>query len=140
MVKAGSFVEWAEVHGNMYGTSIERLDEIRADGDDAIIDIDTQGAAQVRERYREGVFIFVLPPSMEVLEQRLRGRKSDSAEEIRLRLREARDEMGQYYLYDYVIVNSVFEDALEQLRAIVRADRASTHRMDSAWLKSTFEL
>ncbi len=140
MTRRGLFAEWAEVHGNLYGTSMERLDDIRATGHDAVIDIDTQGAAQIRERYRDGTFVFILPPSMDVLAERLRGRATDDGEEIDRRLRAAHEEMAQYYLYDYIVVNQDFDTALADLCALLRADRLRTNRVDRSWLRNTFDV
>jgi len=86
MADKGEFIEWAEVHGALYGTSRKRLEELLESGNDVILDIDTQGAMQIKERYKEGIYIFILPPSLETLKERLKNRMTDSKEEIGKRL------------------------------------------------------
>ncbi len=136
MIEAGDFAEWAEVHGNYYGTSRRVLDGMRVEGIDVILDIDTQGAKQIQQKYRErATFIFIMPPSMEILEERLRNRKSDREEEIRRRMERARDEMRDYTLYDYVIVNRDFERALVEIRAVIIAERRRMRLIDPAWIQ-----
>ncbi|HWR72823.1 MAG TPA: guanylate kinase, partial [Nitrospirota bacterium] len=100
MVRAGDFAEWAQVHSNYYGTSRRVLSDIAAEGIDVILDIDTQGAKQIKERYLRAVFIFILPPSLQVLEERLRNRQSDNEDEIRKRMQRARDEIRDYSHYE----------------------------------------
>jgi len=135
MVEAGDFAEWAEVHSNFYGTSRRVLDGMRGEGIDVILDIDTQGAKQIRKKYGQAVFIFVMPPSLGVLEERLRNRRSDHEDEIRKRMTRARDEIRDYVLYDYVIVNRDFDRALFELRAVITAERSRTRLVDQAWIK-----
>lgn len=132
MVKAEDFAEWASIHGHFYGTPRDLLDAQLAAGRDVILDIDTQGAAQLRQVYSEGVFVFVLPPSWEQLEERLRTRQSDSPEEIERRLRKAREEMKYFNEYEYVIINDVFERAVGDLCAIIVAERSRSFRLHSA--------
>ncbi len=131
MVQSRDFAEWATVHGNLYGTSRHLLEADLAAGHDVVLDIDTQGAAQLRQVYPEGVFVFVLPPSWEQLEDRLRARESDAPEEIARRLRRARDEMKYFKEYDYVIINDVLERAVGDLHAIIEAERCRGFRLDS---------
>jgi guanylate kinase len=138
MTKAGEFAEWAEVHGNLYGTSKKRLDEALDGGTDMLLDIDVQGARQLKDAYPEGIFIFVLPPSMDTLSERLRGRMSDTPEVIAGRLRKAVDEIRDYALYNYVIVNNIFEQALRELGAIVVSRRLSSARVDREWVEKNF--
>jgi guanylate kinase len=138
MVEAGEFVEWATVHGNLYGTSKSELDRLLGQGKDVILDIDTQGAMQIRCSGTPGVFIFILPPSMAVLESRLRGRESDDEAEIRKRLARAVDEIRDYDKYDYMIVNDVFEDALDKLRAVIVSDKCRVGQTDRSWMKDRF--
>jgi guanylate kinase len=128
MVEAGAFLEWADVFGNYYGTSAADTDAVLAGGEDVVLVIDVQGARQVRERGIESVGIFVLPPSADVLEQRLRGRSQDSDDQIRRRLETARREVGEFVRYEYVVVNDTVEAAVERLEAIVRAERARVGR------------
>ena len=138
MVRAGDFAEWAQVHSNLYGTSRRVLDEMRIDGTDVILDIDTQGAGQIKEKCQDAVFIFIMPPSLEILEERLRHRKSDNEDEIKKRMRRARDEIRDYTMYDYIIVNRDFERALAELRSIVLAERCRTRLVEHAWIQGTF--
>lgn len=135
MVQAGDFAEWAQVHSNLYGTSRRVLNEMRTDGTDVILDIDTQGAEQIKEKCQEAVFIFIMPPSLEILEERLRNRKSDNEDEIKKRMHRARDEIRDYTMYDYIIVNRDFERALTELRSIVLAERCRTRLVENAWIQ-----
>ncbi len=123
MVAAGEFLEHAEVFGNFYGTAKANIFERLRAGIDVILEIDWQGARQVREAFPEMVGIFILPPSREVLEQRLRDRGQDSEETIARRMRDATEEMSHYREFDYLVVNDRFERSLEELRAIVVARR-----------------
>ncbi|MDR1425162.1 MAG: guanylate kinase [Azoarcus sp.] len=131
LVEAGEFVEWAEVHGNCYGTSRTWLVEQLAQGRDTLLEIDWQGAAQVRAAFPEAISVFVLPPSLEALESRLRGRGTDSEAVIATRLRAARNEMQHVADFAYVIINEHLPSAVDDLAAIVRAARlryASQHK------------
>lgn len=124
MVEADEFVEYAFVHGNYYGTSIESIAETLAKGKNLIIDIDVQGALQIEERYGdEGVFIFILPPDFDLLRSRLTARQSDPPDEIERRLEKAEEEVRHYEDYDYVIINDDFELALKELEAIILAEQ-----------------
>jgi len=123
MIDRQEFLEWAEVHGNFYGTSRKWIaDQLAADCD-VLLEIDWQGAQQVRKIFPEAIGIFILPPSMEELTRRLTGRGTDSAEVIARRLAAAREEMGHVGEFDYVIINDQLDRALDDLRAIVRASR-----------------
>jgi guanylate kinase len=128
MIAEDQLAEWAEVHGNMYGTSLQTLQQGAAEGVDLLLDIDCQGAAQLKKSYRHGVFIFILPPDYRELENRLRGRETDSEEVISRRLINARQEITQAGWYDYLVVNDDFELALEQMSAIVTAERLRAGR------------
>ena len=132
MVAEGAFAEWATVHGHLYGTSRRDLEAHWAGGNDAILDIDTQGAAILREKYRDGVFIFILPPSFAQLEARLRARRTDRPEEITRRLARAREEMAAYPLYEYLVVNDDVERAVTALCAIITAERSKSRRFTPA--------
>jgi len=134
MVDAGDFAEHAQVHSNQYGTSKRVLDQMVADGTDVILDIDTQGARQIRQHYATAVFIFIMPPSMGILEERLRNRRSDREEEIRKRMQRAREEIRDYALYDYIIVNRDFDRALAELRSVVTAERCRMKLIRSRWI------
>ncbi|MDR3087954.1 MAG: guanylate kinase [Azoarcus sp.] len=123
MREAGEFVEWAEVHGNYYGTSRAWLNGELEQGRDTVLEIDWQGARQVREAFPETVSVFVLPPSLDELEHRLRGRGADSEEIIARRLWAAHGEMRHVHEFAYVIINERLPDAVEELAMIVRASR-----------------
>ena len=125
----GAFAEWARVHGNFYATGASAIDEALGKGRDVLLDIDTQGAAQLRARYPEAVLVFIVAPSIAELEQRLRERRSDPEREIQRRLTRAREEISLWRQYDYLIVNRDVKDAVEQLSAIITAERARTARL-----------
>jgi guanylate kinase len=125
----GEFAEWASVHGNLYGTRARILEEALAAGRDILLDIDTQGADQLRRRYPEAVLVFIVAPSMAELEQRLRERRSDAEEEIARRLRRAREEVAMWRTYHYLVVNRDLKEAADQLTAIVVAERSRTTRL-----------
>ena len=129
MMARGEFLEWADVFGNLYGTSAADTEEQLRAGHDLVLVIDVQGARQVRNRGLEITGIFVLPPSLEVLEQRLRGRCQDSEEAIARRLAVARDEVDAFSKYEFVVVNDEVGAAVDRLRAIVVAERARLRRM-----------
>ena len=138
MIAEGVFVEWAEVHGNYYGTSKKRIEELADAGIDVILDIDVQGAHQIKKDLSGCVFIFILPPSMKVLRKRLVERMSDSDEVIGRRLKNAAGEIKEYENYDYVIVNDIMEDALKELESIVIAERACIASIDHEWIHRNF--
>lgn len=140
MVEAGEFAEWARVHGNLYGTSKKRLEALRSEGIHVILDIDTQGAEEIRNSYDDGIYIFILPPSLGALKERLEKRMSNSAEEIALRLRKATEEIKNYTWYDYVIINNKFDEALAQLKAIVVAEDYRTSKIDPQWVEENFRI
>jgi guanylate kinase len=128
MLKAGEFLESAEIYGNRYGTSQKWIDAERAAGRDVLLEIDWQGAQQVRRLARETVSVFVLPPSLEVLESRLKGRGQDGPDVIARRMAAAREEMSHAPEYDYVIINEDFSRAALDLRSIIRAERLNAAR------------
>jgi guanylate kinase len=121
--------EWATVHGNLYGTPAAPLDAALKAGRDVLLDIDTQGALQLRARYPDAVLIFVVAPSMGELEQRLRERRSDSEREIARRLERAREEVMLWRRYDYLIVNRDVKEAMDQLESIIQAERSRVARL-----------
>jgi guanylate kinase len=123
MLSEGDFLESALVHGARYGTSQTQVERILKAGNDLILEIDWQGAAQVRKLYPESIGIFILPPSIEALRQRLNNRRQDSDEVIARRVAAAREEMSHVAEFDYVTINDIFEVALHDLLAIVRAQR-----------------
>ncbi len=123
MVAAGQFVEWAEVHGNLYGTSRMAIEQRIADGMDVMLEIDWQGALQIKQLYPQAVLVFILPPSWPELRERLTRRGEDGDETIERRMQNARDEVAQARHFDFVIINTLFETALFDLKAIVHAQR-----------------
>lgn len=123
MVLADGFVEWAHVHGHRYGTSKKAIEERIAHGQDVILEIDFQGALQIKRIFSNAVLIFILPPSWEELRSRLQRRGEDSPEVIELRMENAATEMAQVREFDFVIINELFERALFDLKAIVHAQR-----------------
>jgi guanylate kinase len=123
MSEEGAFLESAEVFGNRYGTAEASVRDELSAGRDLLLEIDWQGARQVRERFADAVSIFVLPPSADALAERLRGRGQDSEAVIAARMSKARDEMSHYGEYEYLVVNDDFEEALEALRCVVRSER-----------------
>lgn len=123
MVSRGDFLEWAEVHGNYYGTSRHWIEAEMSAGRDVLLEIDWQGAQQVRKAFPSAIGIFILPPSLEELKSRLSGRGTDSAETIARRIAAARDEMRHVDEFDYVIINDDLQQALDNLRSIVSATR-----------------
>jgi guanylate kinase len=124
MIGSGEFLEWAEIYGDLYGTSAADTERALAAGTDLVLVIDVQGARQVRARGVKAVSVFVLPPSYSVLEARLRGRSQDSDAQIARRLETARQEVGACREYDYLVVNGEVDSGVEALRAIVLAERA----------------
>ena len=123
MVRADAFVEWAHVHQHRYGTSKKAIEERMAQGADVVLEIDYQGALQIKKIYANAISIFILPPSWEELRARLERRGEDSPEVIDLRLRNAAIEVAQVQQFDFVIINELFERALFDLKAIVHAQR-----------------
>ena len=123
MVDAGDFFEWAEVHGNLYGTSRGAIEARIAGGEDVVLEIDWQGALQIKRLFPNAVLVFILPPSWDELQQRLTRRGEDPPEVIAERLRNARVEVAQAQHFDFVIINALFETALFDLKAIVHAQR-----------------
>jgi guanylate kinase len=126
---AGGFAEWAPVHGNLYGTHASTIERELDEGRDILLDIDTQGARQLRARYPEAVLIFIIAPSMAELEQRLRERRSDAEAEITRRLARAREEIQLWRQYDYLIVNRDVKEAVDQLVTVIQAERCRTTRL-----------
>ena len=124
-----AFLEWAEVHGNLYGTSRQAVLAQQSRGIDVFLDIDVQGAGQLRDQGDAGaIFLFIAPPSWQELERRLRGRGTDSEETVRLRLANARREMQDAGRYDYLIINDRLEEAVQDLRSVIIAERCRSRR------------
>lgn len=138
MIDQQQFAEWAEVHGNYYGTSLQTLEDAANNGVDLLLDIDCQGAAQIKKNFHRGVFIFILPPDYEELEKRLRHRGTETDDVIQRRLANARKEIPEARWYDYLVVNDDFKSAKERLIAIVTAERCRSDR--TAYLLDKFEL
>jgi guanylate kinase len=137
----GQLLEWAEVHGNLYGTGLEEHRRARERGVDLLLDVDVQGASQVREKMPEAVTVFILPPSYEVLERRLRGRGQDDEATVKRRLAAAGRELRAFERYDYAIVNEDLELCVEALKSIVRAARCRVSHVAvrARAIESTFE-
>ena len=131
MREAGAFFESAEVFGHFYGTSLTQLEARLSDGADVILEIDWQGAQQVRKLLPDSAWLFILPPSLEALKSRLQARGQDSEDTIDLRMRAARDEMSHWDEADYLIINDQFDVALEALQALVRSLRLRTGQQQS---------
>jgi guanylate kinase len=123
------FLEWADVFGHYYGTGARDVEQLLAAAQDVVLVIDVQGARQVKARGVDHTAIFVLPPSFQVLEQRLRGRSKDTEDQMQRRLATARAEAASYVDYDYVVVNDELEATVERLRDIIEAERSRMHRM-----------
>ena len=130
MVARDEFLEWAEVFGNYYGTHRVVLEEAQAQGRDLVLDIDVQGARQLRSRIPGAVSVFILAPSRQILEQRLRARGEDREDVIERRLGDAAEEIRDYHRYDYIVVNRDLDESDATLRAIVRAERARRARIE----------
>lgn len=140
-IRAETFFEWAEVFGNLYGTAVEPVERQLEAGHDVILEIDWQGAAQVKKRVPDSVHIFILPPSLDILRQRLVGRGQDSAEVIEGRMAQAQSELAHWPEADYLVVNDRFEQALNDLQHIVASQRLSrrsqSHKLASTLAKLT---
>ncbi len=130
MVAANEFLEWALVHGKLYGTGHRQLTEEISEGRDIVLEVDVQGAASVRTLVEDAVTIFILPPSFAILKERLVSRGTDSAEELELRLRNASTELEHYSNFQYVIINDNLDQAADQLASIVCAERARLSRQE----------
>jgi len=123
IIAENGFAEWAEVHGNLYGTTVAEIDLARAAGKSGVLfDVDYQGARQIKEKFPHAIGVFILPPSMDELRRRLDGRGSDDAESRQRRFDKAREEIGHYPFFDYMIVNDELQRALSELRGIVLAE------------------
>ena len=136
MIDKGEFAEWAMVYGNFYGTSLKRLKKLNKDGYDIILDIDTRGAMQLKNTYDKAVYVFILPPSMQILKDRLVSRKTETADIVKKRLDSAREEISYYEKYDYIIVNDILKNAYQELESIVLATKARTANADQKWIKT----
>jgi guanylate kinase len=128
MERAGKFIEWAHVHGDLYGTPRANMTKLQH-GEDLVLEIDTQGARAIRKELDDGVLIFILPPSLEVLQERLQTRGGDSEEAMQARLHNAQKELDQMAWYDYIVVNDDIEEATRQLASIIIAERCKAARV-----------
>ncbi len=131
MIERGDFLEWAQVHGNLYGTSRHSVEELRAAGFDAILTIDVQGAEQSRKEFPDAIGVFILPPSYQILLKRLDVRGANHSDDLDLRLTNALDELAQYRQFAYLIINDDLEQATRELHAIVIAERCRISRRQS---------
>jgi guanylate kinase len=138
LIRKNAFAEWAEVHGNLYGTHEGFLLKTMDQGIDVLLDVDAQGATSLKKRFSEGVFIYILPPSMESLRERLYERRSDSPEEIERRLAQARREIANFHFYSYLVVNDDFKKASRELESIILSERVRRRPMDADWIKDDF--
>ncbi len=132
MVSAGAFLEWAVVHGNLYGTACAQVERELEEGRDIILEIDVQGADSVRQLVPDAVTIFILPPSFEILRERLTKRGSEAPDDLALRLRNSRAEVEAYDRFEYVIVNDDADRAAAQLASVISAERARRERQEAA--------
>jgi guanylate kinase len=135
MIESNQFVEWAEVYGNLYGTPQQQLDESMTQGVDVLLDIDAQGARQIMKRFSGAVYVFVAPPSLDVLRTRLYRRASDTPEEITRRLQKASEEIANFRTYHYLIRNEQLSHASKELESIILAERVKTERLNTEWLR-----
>ena len=128
MIERGDLLEWAEVHGNLYGTSRRLVERLRGEGFDVVLTIDVQGAGQARKLFPDAVGVFILPPSYQTLLDRLDTRGANGADDLQTRLRNAIGEMAEYKNFDYAIINDDLNQATDELAAIVLAERCRRHR------------
>lgn len=135
MIREDAFLEWAEVYGNLYGTPRTPIREWMAQGVDVLLDIDQQGARQIRRQEPEAVLIYILPPSLEALRRRLEDRKGDSPVEVAMRLNKAKDEIKSYREFRHIIINDDFKFSVRQFEAIVLAERTRTALLDLSGLE-----
>ncbi len=129
MIKQGAFLEWAEVHGHFYGTSKEGVLKQLAEGLDVLLDIDVQGARQVKKSFPEAIMIFILPPTFQELERRLRSRGTEDEASLKVRIGNAKKEVLAAPEYDYILINDVLEEALDNFKSIIKANRHKKERM-----------
>lgn len=140
MTAKNEFVEWAHVYGNLYGTPWKSLTEKIDQGIDVLLEIDVQGAMQVKKRFEDSVSIFILPPSMTVLRSRLQTRASDTPEEIQRRLHKVKEEVWSYREYAYIVRNEDLSRSLRDLESIFWSERLKTKRLNMTWLENNFIL
>ncbi len=129
MLDRGEFLEWAEVHGYLYGTSKDDIERLLREGVDAILDVDVQGARQIKSKGKEGVYIFIAPPSLNSCRERIEKRGVNSKDEIEKRLSSAKKELAEALWYDYIIINDTLDNAFNKLRSIIIAEKNRAFRM-----------
>lgn len=129
IIQAGQFLEWAKVYDNYYGTPLKYVENLLSQGKDCILEIDVQGAMQVKQKMPQGIFIFFLPPSLDELARRLTGRGTEKPAEIKKRIGQAEYEMAQIKDYDYLVINDEINNTVETVRAIIVAERCRIRRM-----------
>jgi guanylate kinase len=140
MIARNEFMEYAHVYGHWYGTPRKALMDKMEQGIDVLLEIDVQGALQIKKKFEDGVYIFILPPSMETLRNRLQSRASDSPEEILRRLQKVKEEVWSFREYYYIVRNDELTQSLRELQSIFLAERLKTKRLDMHWLEQTFIL
>lgn len=140
MIERNEFMEYAHVYGNWYGTPRKALMDKMEQGTDVLLEIDVQGAMQIKKKFEDGVYIFILPPSMETLRARLQSRASDSQEEILRRLQKVKEEVWSFREYYYIVRNDDLTQSLRELQSIFVAERLKTKRLDMHWLEQNFIL
>jgi guanylate kinase len=138
MIERNEFAEWARVYGNLYGTPRKALSDKMEQGIDVLLEIDVQGARTVRKKFEDGVYIFILPPSFEVLRTRLQTRAGDSPDEIHRRLQKAKEEVWSYREYYYIVRNDDLKQSLKELESIFTVERIKTKRLNMTWLEENF--
>jgi guanylate kinase len=132
LIEAGAFVEWAQVYNDYYGTSFAAINEQIASGVDVLLDVDAQGARNIKDHFENSVLIYVLPPSLDVLESRLKARGTDTESVLRMRLEKAANEIKDCTWYDYIIINSELEEAVGEAQAVITAERCRRVRREQA--------
>ena len=140
MIARNEFMEYAHVYGHWYGTPRKALMDKMEQGIDVLLEIDVQGAMQIKKKFEDGVYIFILPPSMDSLRTRLQSRASDSQEEILRRLQKVKEEVWSYREYYYIVRNDDLSQSLSELQSIFLAERLKTKRLDMHWLEQNFIL
>lgn len=138
MIRSGSFLEWAQVHDNLYGTSLEWIEKEERQGYHVLFDIDVQGVIQAKEKGSPGCFILIIPPSMDELVRRLNGRGTEDPQALALRVQNARKELSHWDLYDYLVVNDTLERSIDDIAAIVDAYQSSKEVVigELPWLRT----
>jgi guanylate kinase len=130
LIEEGAFVEWAQVYHDYYGTSFSAVNEQIASSTDVLLDVDHQGARNIKDRFEDSVLIYLLPPSLDVLESRLKGRGTDTESVLRMRLEKAANEIKESTWYDYIIINDDLENAVAKVQAVITAERCRSTRQE----------